>query len=185
MAKPTHQLGKGRAGLGGEDGPGVAEVVPAEVLSAGCLPGRVVDLVERRGRHVGVAVGCGRKEQCVLGSTGVVLQVRLHDRDQVGRDRDVAHACVRLGRADDELAAGPHNGAANVDAVVAQVDVTPAQFGQLDELPSYPRRTSSQPDALVTHESDRPCRSAVVRTPALQITTGRGSILLWRSGATS
>lgn len=35
MAEPGHQLGKSRAGLGGEDGAGVAEVVPPEVGAAG------------------------------------------------------------------------------------------------------------------------------------------------------
>lgn len=56
MPEPTHQLGEGGAGLGGEDGAGVAEIVPAEVGAAGLRAGRVVDRVERRRSLVGVAV---------------------------------------------------------------------------------------------------------------------------------
>jgi hypothetical protein len=44
VAEATHEFGEGRAGLGGEDGAGVAEVVPTEVLAAGRLTCRVVDL---------------------------------------------------------------------------------------------------------------------------------------------
>lgn len=40
VPEPTHELGKGRPGLGGEDGAGVAEIVPAQVLAAGGLPRR-------------------------------------------------------------------------------------------------------------------------------------------------
>ena len=56
VTETPHQLGKGRAGLSGEHGSGVAKVVLAEILATGSLPSRVVDLVERRGGHVRIAV---------------------------------------------------------------------------------------------------------------------------------
>src|SRR5690606_10853596 len=126
VAEPAHELGKGCAGLGREDGAGMAQVVPAQVWPAGGLPRWVVDLVERRRRHVPVAVGRGGEEQRVLAGRGVLGQVRLDRGEQMWRDRDVAHARIALGWADDELAADPHDGTTYLDPPGPQVDVTAA-----------------------------------------------------------
>ena len=42
VAEAVHQLGEGGAGLGGQDGTGVAQVVEAQVWAAGGLAGGVV-----------------------------------------------------------------------------------------------------------------------------------------------
>ena len=52
VSESAHQFGEGCSCLGGEDGAGVSEVVPAQVGSSGCLAGGVVDAVKRRGGDV-------------------------------------------------------------------------------------------------------------------------------------
>ncbi len=128
VAEAAHELREGRAGLGCEDRTGVAEVVPAQVVAACRLAGRVGDLCRAsRGRHVSCAVRGGREQECVLAGRDVILQMRLHERQQVGRDRDVAHARVRLRRADDHLAVDADDATADLHLVGAQVDVATSQ----------------------------------------------------------
>lgn len=109
VPEAAHQFGQCRACLRGEHCSGVAEVVPAQIGATGCFPSRVVDLVERGRRHVGVTVGGSRKEQRLRARRGVVGQVLLDHRDEMGRDRDAAYAGIGLGRADDELSSGAHD----------------------------------------------------------------------------
>ena len=96
--KTAHQFSERCSGLGGEDGAGVAKVVPTKVLAAGGPPGRVVDLAERRGPHVEVAVVCGREQQGVLPGAREVLEVALHRRQEMRRDRDVTHPASDFGK---------------------------------------------------------------------------------------
>jgi hypothetical protein len=49
VAQAAHEFGQGGTGLGGEDGAGVAQVVPVEVLAADRLACRVEDRVELEG----------------------------------------------------------------------------------------------------------------------------------------
>lgn len=47
VAESVHEFGEGGAGLGGEDGAGVSEVVPAQVEASGFVAGPIEDLAQR------------------------------------------------------------------------------------------------------------------------------------------
>ena len=73
VAEAVHEFGQGGAGLGGERRAGVAEVVPAQVLSSGGA-GASVHLVEGAVLHV--PAGFHRREQqSVRAGCGPVVEV--------------------------------------------------------------------------------------------------------------
>ena len=61
-----------------------------------------------------VAVVCGREQQGVLPGAREVLEVTLHRRQEMRRDRDVTDPGVGLRQADDHLPVGPDNGPADL-----------------------------------------------------------------------
>lgn len=138
VSEPAHQFGEGGPGLGGEDGSGVSEVVPAQVGSSGCLAGRIVDAVERRWGDVGATVG-GGEQQGVSASHGQAVEVLFEHRDEVRRDGDISGAGVALGCADESLSGGSGDAAADVDDAVLQVEVASAELGDLSEPECAPR----------------------------------------------
>ena len=62
-----------------------------------------------------------------------------HGGNQVRRDRNVAYAGVRLGRADDHLSAHPHDCTTDLNAVVLQIEVSASKLCELTEAHGAPK----------------------------------------------
>ena len=137
-----HQFGEGGAGLRGEDGAAVAEVIPPQVRSAGGLSCLVERLVQRRRRQV-ATIG-GGEQQPVTALLGVPGEVFADHRQQVRWDRDVPGAGIALGGADDDLSPSPHHRTADLQHPGAGVDVFAAELGELTE-PTSTHSTTTKP----------------------------------------
>jgi hypothetical protein len=138
VAEPTHEFGEGRAGLGGKYRACMAKVVPAQVISVGGFPGWVVDLLQRRGRHVQVVVSGGRKSSASRPGAVRLFKWSFTSGTRCGGIATSRMPALDLGGPTMNSPSTRTTPLRTFTRLVRRVDVAAAQLGQLAEAHRAP-----------------------------------------------